>query len=234
VYGATVVLVDDRGVQQTYRGHALIHLYPTNHPRTVTFPRPPPRDNCIAARQLLSQPVPPVEVRGVGGPRDPRFTNLEEFIPSMANHRFDPRVPELATRTPRYGETFANDPNRKVEVVDEAGRELSAAETLVRIRDLRQEVNSPGANVPDVRVTDPSTPVSGAVRMSIANLVHETNIPLGTGHPTTEIAIVSGDHFPRTRESSRFQDQTPDIQRAETFRAPHTGDKPPCTEPVYA
>jgi hypothetical protein len=79
-----------------------------------------------------------VEVRNVGF-RDPRFDNLEQFIPGIPY----PTQPKLETRAPRYGETTTTQTDRKVQVVDEKGRDLTAAQTLAKLRDLPRESNLP-------------------------------------------------------------------------------------------
>ena len=194
-YGATVVLVDDAGVKQTYKGHALIHLYPSAHPNTRNFPPPPSRRRSEAARCLLlkQNQVPEGLTESILASRS---TNLWEPVTPLTNFRFDdPLPPETKPPVVHNAEDTVNDPTHKVEVVDEAGRDLAAAEALVKLRNLKNEISS---SVEKTDVRDEQHTTSGTIRASLTD--HNTVAHTFPASPRIRegIRFISGGFLPGT------------------------------------
>jgi hypothetical protein len=194
-YGATVVLVDDAGVKQTYKGHALIHLYPSAHPNTRNFPPPPSRRRSEAARCLLlkQNQVPEGLTESILASRS---TNLWEPVTPLTNFRFDdPSPPETKPPVVHNAEDTANDPTHKVEVVDEAGRDLSAAEALVKLRNLKDEISSSNEKT---EVRDKPHTTSGTIRALLTDHNAVTHTSPAPPRIREGIRFVSGGFLPGT------------------------------------
>ena len=185
-YGSTIVLEDGDGRTRVYQGHTLVHLYAPDMPNSAEYPPPPPLERTTAARSAFRQ-LSSTTNSPTPDPSDSQNPGGGGLVTSVQAIRFNPGSGGTDRSVERRG-TPAINPDSTSRASTNRGRELSAAETLVSLRERRT-----GSHSPDDIKTEPLAPTApGNARNQDANEQLRANDSLANPATRTKIRFMRG------------------------------------------